>query len=87
MVWKTNFDRHLDEFVLSHIEKGETQLQHETQIFADPPAAGPQPKKAETKIQAVKKAESVRAASPNDIAENTTAHIPAYHAESSATQV
>lgn len=33
MVWRTNFDRHLDDFVLSHIEKGDTQLKHETEIF------------------------------------------------------
>lgn len=39
MVWRTNFDRHLDDFVLSHIERGETQLEHETDIFPRPPAA------------------------------------------------
>lgn len=33
MVWRTNFDRHLDDFVLTHIERGETQLKHETEIF------------------------------------------------------
>ena len=57
MVWKTNFDRHLDEFVLSHIEKGETQLQHETQIFASTPPSGQQQKKVEAKVQAAKKPE------------------------------
>lgn len=87
MVWKTNFDRHLDEFVLSHIEKGETQLQHETQIFPNAPAAGPQKQKADSKVQAAKKSDSVRALSPNDRAEQTPAHISAYHADSSATQV
>lgn len=34
MVWKTNFDRHLDDFVLSHISKGETQLTHDSTLFA-----------------------------------------------------
>lgn len=42
MVWRTNFDRHLDDFVLSHIERGETQLEHETDIFPRPPAASEQ---------------------------------------------
>ena len=88
MVWKTNFDRHLDEFVLSHIEKGETQLQHETQIFAStPPPSGPQQKKVEAKVQAAKKPESVQAGSPNETAEQIPAHISAYHADSDATQV
>lgn len=36
MVWRTNFDRHLDDFVLSHIERGETQLKHDTDIFTQP---------------------------------------------------
>lgn len=39
MVWRTNFDRHLDDFVLSHIERGETQLKHETEIFPKPASA------------------------------------------------
>lgn len=87
MVWKTNFDRHLDEFVLAHIEKGETQLQHETQIFASAPASGPQQKKVETKVQAGKKPESVQAVSPDESSEQIPAHISAYHADSGATQV
>ena len=87
MVWKTNFDRHLDEFVLSHIEKGETQLQHETQIFASTPPSGQQQKKVEAKVQAAKKPESIQAGSPNETAEQIPAHISAYHVDSSATQV
>ena len=39
MVWKTNFDRHLDDFVLTHVARGNTQLRHEKHTFA--PGAAP----------------------------------------------
>lgn len=41
MVWKTNFDRHLDDYILTHVHKGDTQLQHETTTFPPPPNAAP----------------------------------------------
>lgn len=36
MVWKTNFDRHLDDYVLTQVHRGDTELEHETQTFAAP---------------------------------------------------
>jgi hypothetical protein len=73
MVWKTNFDRHLDEFVLSHIEKGETQLQHETQIFANDSGKDIPPKKSDSKVKAAKSADTIRTVSPNELAAQTAA--------------
>lgn len=87
MVWKTNFDRHLDEFVLAHIERGETQLQHETEIFADTSATAVQQKKPDSKVQAAKKSELIRAASPQDRPEQLSGNIAAYHVDSNTTQV
>jgi hypothetical protein len=37
MVWKTNFDRHLEDFILTQVHRGDTQLQHLTQTFPQPP--------------------------------------------------
>ena len=43
MVWKTNFDRHLDDYVLTHVARGETQLQHSTQAASFAPESDPAP--------------------------------------------